>query len=248
MSRNFELMQQLEMVSPVEVREVISPEIHEIEAVGTATRDEQWVGNEALSIVQRIFLPQKQDSPRVVAFAGVNHGDGCTRICAGVAESLADNGYGPVCIVEANFRSPALSGVFGHTNQKGLSDALLKDGPIRSYARPVGVDGLWLISCGGNAINWPDLLSSERAKPRVEELRKEFSYVVIDTPPLMRCADAVAIGQLADGVVLVLGAESTRRESAQMATATLRSAKIPILGAVLNKRTFPIPEQIYKRI
>lgn len=251
MSRNFELMQRLEIVSLVETRDTFEPQftqLDQIEQIGADVGNKEWVSDEALGIVQRIFLPQTSNSPRTVVFAGVNHGDGCTGICASVADTLARNGYGPVCLVEANFRRPSLSGMLGLRNHHGLADALLRDGPIRSYAKPAGIDGLWLVPCGGNATNWPNLLSSERMKPRVDELRKEFSFVIIDTPPLTRAIDAVALGQLTDGVVLVLGAASTRRESAQMVAATLRSAKVTILGAVLNKRTFPIPESIYKRL
>jgi Mrp family chromosome partitioning ATPase len=65
---------------------------------------------------------------------------------------------------------------------------------------------------------------------------------------LTQYSDAVAVGQRSDGLVLILEAHSTRREAASAITDNLRSADIPILAAVLNKRTFPIPEQIYKRI
>ncbi len=248
MSRNFELMQQLEIVSSVNARESLVTERPELDEIGVSLRGNRWNSDEALSVVQRIFLPQKEQAPRVAAFAAVNSGDGCTRICASVAETLAVNGYGPVCIVEANFYSPMMPHLFDVTNHHGLSDALLHDGPIRSFATPVGADGLWLVSCGGHATNWPSLLSSERVKLRMDELRKEFPYVIIDCPPLTRSTDAVAIGQLTDGIVLVLEAASTRRESAQMAVSTLRTAKVPILGAVLNKRTFPIPDKIYKHL
>ncbi|HEU5350872.1 MAG TPA: CpsD/CapB family tyrosine-protein kinase [Terracidiphilus sp.] len=248
MSRNFELMQQLEIVSSSSGRSIFEPDMSELDAIGVAIGTNRWAGDEASSIVQRILLPRKQDAPRMVVFAGVNHGDGCTAICASVAETLADSGCGQVCIVEANFRTPALSRRLGIANHNGLAEAIVREGPIRSFAKPTGTDGLWCISCGGNAMNWPNLLNSERLKPRLDELRKEFSFVIFDSPPLSRSADAVAIGQLADGVVMILEAASTRRESAQMATAALRSAKVPILGAVLNKRTFPIPERIYRRL
>jgi Mrp family chromosome partitioning ATPase len=65
---------------------------------------------------------------------------------------------------------------------------------------------------------------------------------------MTRYADAIALGQLSDGIVLVLEAESTRREAALIAVEHLRSSNVPILGAVLNKRTFPIPHSIYKRL
>ena len=68
------------------------------------------------------------------------------------------------------------------------------------------------------------------------------------TTRLARYADAIALGQVSDGLILVLEADSTRKKAAQMAAANLRSSNVPILGAVLNKRTFPIPEKIYKRL
>jgi Mrp family chromosome partitioning ATPase len=60
--------------------------------------------------------------------------------------------------------------------------------------------------------------------------------------------DAMAIAQFTNGLVLVLEAGGTRRETALAATAIVRSTGVPILGAVLNKRTFPIPQPLYDRM
>jgi len=82
----------------------------------------------------------------------------------------------------------------------------------------------------------------------VQELRDEFQYVLIDVPALNLYADAVAIGHIADGVVVVLHADSTRRESALRGLECLKDAGVEVLGAVLNRRTFPIPEFVYRRL
>jgi capsular exopolysaccharide synthesis family protein len=207
-----------------------------------------WASEEALRLVQQIFLLQTEASPHMVVFAAVEHGNGCSRICASVAETLARNAPGPVCLVDANFRSPALPALFGTANQHGLADALLWEGPIQSFTKPAGVDNLWLLSCGKIGPDSPNLLSSEGIKGRLAELRNKFSYVIIDAPPLARYADAIALGQMADGLVLVLGADSTRRETAQKVVANLRTCQVAILGAVLNKRAFPIPQKIYDKL
>ena len=65
---------------------------------------------------------------------------------------------------------------------------------------------------------------------------------------LARYPESTALGQIADGLVLVLEAEATRREAASAAAASLRAANVPILAAVLNKRNFPIPQKLYKRL
>jgi Mrp family chromosome partitioning ATPase len=237
MSKNFELLQQMQR----DRSDSVASLLEESQYSGG-----EWASDESLRLVQQIFLTPTQNPPRVVVFAGIDHGNGCTQICASVAETLAKNTSGSVCIVEANFRSPGLPDLLGSTNPLGLTDALLQDGPIRSFANPIGIDKLWLLSCGRITADSASLLSSEPIKARLAELRHEFDFVIVDAPPLTRYADAIALGQLSDGIVLVLEAESTRREAAQMAAANLRTSQVPILGAVLNKRTYPIPEKLYK--
>ena len=209
---------------------------------------DQLASEEALRLVQRVFLLQAQEPPHMVAFAGIDHGNGVSRICVRVAETLAKNIRGSVCLVEANLRSPALPEMFGTTNHHGLTDALLQDGPIRSFTKPVRGDNLWLLSSGALAADSAKLLNSERLKTRLAELRKEFDFVLIDAPPLTRYSDAIGLGQMTDGLILVLEANSTRREAALQVAEGLRAANIRILGAVLNKRTFPIPETLYNKL
>ena len=138
--------------------------------------------------------------------------------------------------------------MLGTTNYLGLTDALLEEGPIRSFMKPVCNESLWLLSSGPLAADSPNLLASERMKARSTELRKAFDFVIVDAPPVSRYADANVLGQLSDGIVLVLEAEYTRREAARRSVESLRSSEVQILGAVLNKRTFPIPDKIYNRL
>jgi len=252
MSRNFELMQQAGQVSHVASPQAVTPTA----ASGTGnTRPhgirldfDQIACEEALRLVQRIFLLQTQKPPRLAVFAAIDKGSGCSEICAQVAETLARNVRGSVCLVEANFRSPSLPQLFGTTNHFGLTEALLRDGPIRSFAKPLHTENLWLLSCGSVAGDSPSLLNSDRIKARFDELRREFDYVLVDAPPLSPYADAMTLGQLADGLIMVLEANSTRREAALRVAENLSGAQIRVLAAVLNKRTFPIPESLYHRL
>lgn len=248
MSRNFELLEQIERERSFGRQH--SPEPKFIASERLRERDDKarWDGDDALGLVQRIFLPQEQGSPRVVTFAAVDHGNGCSRLCRSVAEALAKNASGAVCLLEGNFRSPGLPSLFGTANHYGLTDALQKEGPIRSFAKPVGPDNLWLLSSGALVPESPNLLTAERITLRLAESRSEFAYVIIDTPPVGLYGDAIVLGQLSDGMVLVLEAENTHRETALAVVGGLRSSKVRILGAVLNKRTFPIPQKLYDRL
>jgi Mrp family chromosome partitioning ATPase len=124
---------------------------------------------------------------------------------------------------------------------------LLQSGPARRFAQQLP-DNLWLLTSGFHTLDPESLLSTDRLKLRLNELSEEFDYVLIDTPPLNEFADAISVGQLADGVVLVLEANVTRRETTQKSKEALESASVNLLGAVLNKRIFPIPQRIYRRL
>ncbi len=249
MSKNFELMQQAEIKLDLPATPKPGPQLPNGGGNGYAEGGhfnlDSVAREESLKLVQNVFLRQGKDSPRAVVFAGIDSGSGCSGICAHTAEILASQNLGTVCMVDANLRSPSLPEYFGVTNHYGLTDALRKNDSIRTFAKPVRLANLFLLSCGSQASDSTNLLNSDVMKSRVAELRKEFDYVLIDSPPLQTYADGVAVGQLADGLVLVLEAHSTRREAAARVAEDLRAAQIRILGAVLNKRTFPIPESLY---
>ena len=260
MSRNFELMQlagrAAEFISARGAR-TPRPEVDERKVDGQTDAEgvvhryateldlDELTREESLRLVQRVFLLQTEDAARAVVFAGIDHGTGCNRLCVHVTETLASNVTGSICLVDANRRSSALPGLFGTTNHFGLTDSLVQSGPIRSFVKPLRNSRLCLLSCGSLAGS-PRLLNSDRLKERFTELRKEFDYVLINAPPLTRCADAITLGKLTDGLVLILEANSTRREVALNVVENLRATGIRILGAVLNNRTFPIPESLYR--
>jgi capsular exopolysaccharide synthesis family protein len=247
MSRNFDLMHDMERYHDVLPIQTVKPTIRIPIAEDVAYEQPLPVNDGSMRLVQQVLSPEAHDAPRMVVFAGIEHGNGCTHTAVSVAQILAGSGGRSVCLVDANFRSPAMAGMFRANNDHGLSDALSRDGLIRSFVTPVhNNDRLWLMSAGSLASE--NLLSSKRLMARCAELREEFDIVVVDAPPLAHYADAIALGRLSDGVVMVIEAESTRRESALAAAENLRSSEVRILGAVLNKRVYPIPEKLYSKL
>jgi capsular exopolysaccharide synthesis family protein len=252
MSKNFELIQQAEMNlggAAAPAKRTYTNGSSAANGGGAVELNiDRLAREESQKLVQRVFLAQGADNPRVVVFAGIDHGNGCSQICAQTARILADNVSGSICLLDANLRTPSLPNIFGVTNHHGLTDALMQADSVRSYTKPLTPSNLWLLSCGSMPAGSANMLTSGRMKDRVNELRKEFDYVLIDAPPLNEYSDAIALGQIADGLVLVLEANATRRESALRIAETLRATQIRVLGAVLNKRTFPIPEGLYNRL
>ena len=129
MSKNFELMQNI----GIGLEKDPTPEIPRATPMPVERRghsrlnpfqsSDQQAHEECLQLVQRLFLLH-DEPPHCVVFAGIEHGNGCSWICAQTAELLSENTPGSVCLVEANLRSPSLTQIFGVTNHRGLTDAL----------------------------------------------------------------------------------------------------------------------------
>jgi len=217
-------------------------------ALGTSAdhRTEQIAHEEYVKLVQRVFLRATGDAPQVVVFSGIDPGNGCSRICRKAAEILAGASSGTVCLVDANLYSPPSRQ--DERNGLGLMESLVGNGPVRTYVHEMETQNLWMLprGCAGSASANP--IAIEMIRTRLQELRQEFDRVLIDAPPLNQHSDAVALAQLADGLIIVIEADVTRRETARKVMETLSQAGVKVLGAVLNKRMFPIPEKLYRQL
>ncbi len=154
MSKYFELMQALREAqrdsSPRrEPAKTVSPVSEADRNTHRGSPDFDRVAQEeCLKLVQQIFLGQSANPFRAIVFAGIDRGDGCSRICVEAARTLAANTSGSVCLVDANFRTPSLPGFLGVTDDRGLADSLIGEGGIRSFAKQLKPSNLWLLSGG----------------------------------------------------------------------------------------------------
>ena len=240
MSKNFELLQRAEKADLLNLSVLPGPLPGKARAAvprGTASQNIEIGG-----LVHRLF-PEVLDGAglKVVSFSGITREDRSSWICARTAEALAQETCGSVCVVETNMKMPETQ-----VRQFGLAEALATRNPIRDFATALPGENLWLISSGTTKPGFYP--SAERYRDCFAELREAFDYVLVSAPPLNRETEATKIGQLSDGVVLIVEANHTRRESVRRAKEKLESAQVRILGAVLDQRTFPIPEGLYRRL
>lgn len=203
--------------------------------------------SEIEKVVNRLSRGSGEAACKVIVITSIEHGSGSSWICAHAGDLLAAGTDGSVCLVDANLSSPTLHDYMGVSNRYGLVD-LLNDPAlnVKQAASKLAGRDFWLIPCGSTAEHSECLAQSDRMRDRIAEIRSAFEYVLIDAPPVGLCNDALALGQLADGVLLVVRAGSTRRDSARRLTAELTASGVKLIGAVLNDYASPIPEAIEK--
>ncbi len=82
----------------------------------------------------------------------------------------------------------------------------------------------------------------------LQTLRFAFDYVLLDCPALNVSDEATFLAPETDGVMIVVEADATRREQIQNARDAIESANAELLGFVLNKRQYTVPNWLYKRL
>jgi succinoglycan biosynthesis transport protein ExoP len=247
MSNNYELLSQLEVADRFFPGTCDSPSepIIDSQVVENSRLPSSY--SEAFNLVQRVFLVNPDLAPHVVVFTSPQRGVGCSWVCTRISETLATRLPGSVCVVDANLHSPALHRYFRLDNRRGLTQALAESNPILDYVQPVRSRRVSVLTTGcssGQLTAW----ASDRLIQRLTELRQRFSFLLIDAPAMNLYADVTLLSSVTDGAILVLEADSTRREAAVQARDALAAAKFRLLGAALNKRSFPIPEFVYRRL
>jgi Mrp family chromosome partitioning ATPase len=247
MSRNFELMTQLELDAGV----IDKPRLDTTDRVAAmdvvpilSSHASNVGGEEILRLVQRIFLSANGGAPRQVVLCGVDDDNGSSSVCAKAGRTLAANSARPVCLVDANVRSSRLSGLFGIEGTNPLS---APSGPLRDQCVKIGTN-LWLAGPNVLAENSRVLLPPVQLKKRLAQLHETFEYMLIDAPGTSVCGDAQLLGLVADAAILVIEANCTRRLTARKAKESFDAAGVRLLGTVLHNRSFPIPEKLYERL
>jgi protein-tyrosine kinase len=202
---------------------------------------------EVSKLVRKLFFNGNSQQIRTVVLAGAGNDDSSTSVAAHTADQLATTVRGRVCVVDANVRQSSLHERFRASNELGFSNLVLDTAVTASaVAQNVG-DNLWLLS-SGSAPEPRQVFNPSLLVPRIAELRRFFDYLLIVAPDLDCLSDVIPIAQCCDGLVLIVRANSTRRDTVLRLKNEVEAANVKILGSVLTDRTFPIPQTIYSKL
>lgn len=170
----------------------------------------------------------------VIQVTSPTPGDGKSTLASNLAVSIAQSGK-RVLLVDADMRRPRQHGTFGIEASEGFATVLSGRSAWRDCMYECEeIEGLTLMPCGSKPQNPAELCSSPQVKTLIEELREEFDFVIIDTPPLLAVTDACPIAARVDGVILTLRIKKNVRVSAERACDMLRNLGANCLGLVVN--------------
>jgi len=166
--------------------------------------------SESLRTLRSGILMSDVDRPaKIIQVTSSCPSEGKSTVAMSLAISAATSGQ-KVALVDADLRHPSTSNFFKLGEKKGLVDLLT--GAASLNETMFRKDSFVIIPAGAKSLNPPDILGSERMKTLVSQLRENFDYVVIDTPPVGPVVDSVIVAGLADKTIFVIRWASTARD------------------------------------
>jgi protein-tyrosine kinase len=210
----------------------------------------RWRGRKApLSVVDAWQVLQSSLSaavldikqPRVMV-TSPNAGEGKTTTCLNLAYCFARAGY-RVMALDLDLRHPDIHQLIGAHNRFGLIDAVMDARPPQDCLQSIDLPGppyggagsLYFLAAGPVSRNPAELLSLNRTSKVLDEMAEQADIVLIDAPPVLTVADALVIGRMVSGALLVVQAHRTTLPELIRAKDLLIRNTVHVLGVALNR-------------
>jgi protein-tyrosine kinase len=169
-------------------------------------------------------------------------GEGKSFVATNLAVALANELDHTVLLVDIDLRKPSIHKYFGIEPEHGLSDYLDGRVALNDVLVKTGIGKLVILPSGRVPDNSAELLSSDKMKALVHELKHRYKdrYVIFDSTPLLVTADPLMLGMHMDGVVFVIQEGRTSQQSALQSMSLMKGWNV--LGVVFNN----VPEYLVK--
>jgi len=199
------------------------------------------------SLRTSLLLSQAGHPPQVILVTSALPREGKTTSAVNLAVTLAQLGDRTL-LIDGDLRKPSVSKVLCLPEGKyaGLSSYLAGASSLDlvTVLHPV-IPNLAVIPTGPIPPNPADLLSADRMRQAIQELRQEYKFIVIDSPPVMAATDSVILSVLVDGVLLVVRSGETPKEAFRRMRDLLGGVKCRLLGVLLNAVDSHAPDYYY---
>lgn len=179
------------------------------------------------------FALAGEDDCKVLIVTSAVQSEGKSITSVNLAISFAELGQ-RVLLVDCDLRRPKLARLLSRRGDTGLSNVLLQPRLLERAVCASGIPNLDLLFSGDIPPNPSELLGSPRMMKLIEDLREKYDYVILDTPPVNMVTDACVLVPESHGVVFVVRANYSDRNSVLHAVEQMEYSKAKILGFVLN--------------
>lgn len=169
---------------------------------------------------------------QTLVVTSANPGEGKSTVSGNLALVLAQ-GESKVLLVDCDMRRPSVHKKFRISNTYGISDLLVGNKKMESVAHKYN-DNLTIVPSGKIPPNPAEMLGSKAMTAFLEEMKKHFDYIVLDTPPLQAVADAQILSTKVDGSLIVVRAGVTKKDAVHNAVSIINKVNGNIIGTVLN--------------
>lgn len=191
-----------------------------------------------------LLLSAIDEANHVFMVTSSSPNEGKTTFAANLAIALAQNHR--TLLIEGDFRRPRLAEVFAfEKGVKGMANFVAVTEPLEKCVHAVKGSELMVMPVGDVPPNPLELLSSKRFARTIAELRAQFDYIIIDTPPVEAVSDALAISRVVNGAIFVLRADETIYPLAKSAMHKLQRANVNVIGLVVNSVDFVKAQRYY---
>jgi protein-tyrosine kinase len=180
-----------------------------------------------------MLLGDSTQRGNVLALVGPDRRDGRSQLCAELAVSFAQLGRRTL-LLDADLRHPHQHVLFNTDSQWGLSQNLAHGEPLFLHTVE-HIPALSLLTCGTLLPNPLELVSHRRFRSLITEMRRQYEFVVIDTPAVSPYADALQIANVTQHVLVVSRANTTSFAGMKDMLRRLAVTNTKILGAVINR-------------
>jgi capsular exopolysaccharide synthesis family protein len=188
----------------------------------------------------------RERSITTLLIASADRNEGKSVVAANLAASLASQQDRRVLLIDGNLRQPAMNRFFGMNATNNLVDILTKDKVFKGET--TDITNLSIVSTAGEVAEPSRLLASDAMHEFITSVKPKYEYIIIDSPALIAYPDAASLAFESEGIIFVVEFGKTRREVVARATSLLDRARSKLLGVVLNKVEYVIPETLYKRL